>query len=147
MSIYKPVFDATKKMLDTQTVKNDISEALFNLNQFFQEKYFNSLQSAITTTSTKMREEPPREVSLLQALKPFVMPEFQSKIDKISNSYLMLNMISNVQNDSTIASLSNSNAVIHDDGIYEIDKSCKQYKRNILDKQGIAMLMALIYAN
>jgi hypothetical protein len=94
-----------------------------------------------------MREEPPREVSLLQALKPFVMPEFQSKIDKISNSYLMLNMISNVQNDSTIASLSNSNAVIHDDGIYEIDKSCKQYKRNILDKQGIAMLMALIYAN
>lgn len=137
MSDKTTIYEITQLMGDKNVIQNDLNEALSTVKDIFYKKYLQKFQVALDEHKELVVKESSREIQLLNALKPFLVDNSSKSIDKIINAMCTLNTAQSINREikkcsanlisekNTISAASTNSATIHEDGIYEIDETCK----------------------
>ncbi len=131
------IYEITQLMENKNIIQNDLNEAVNTVKSIFHDKYIQKFQMALEEQKDIAKSQSSKEIELLNALKPFMNEKFHANIDKLTDIILSINTVSCINKEikkySTpiISSTMSSNTTIHEDGIYEIDESCK--RNNFLD--------------
>lgn len=142
MSDKTTIYEITQLMGDKNLIQNDLNEALNTVKDIFYKKYIQKFQIALDEHKELATKESSKEIQLLNALKPFVADNSNKSIDKIISTMCTINTAQSIdreikkcstalapkENSVSAASTSttcNTSTTIHEDGIYEIDESCK----------------------
>lgn len=130
------IYEITQQMQNKETVQNDIKEAVSLVADLFKKKYINKIEMEIQNEIKNIEKTPPKEVTLLNALKPFFNEDLHNNIDNTINlitKFSAVNSFKNIMpksspiNDKktiTINSLSESDPSVKEDGVYDIDQNC-----------------------
>ncbi|MCL1936408.1 MAG: hypothetical protein FWF57_08580 [Defluviitaleaceae bacterium] len=107
-----------------ELIKKDINEALQIVYTMFQERYINKLQKDIKAKTDEIKKNPPKEIKLIQSIKPFIDYEIHEKLDKTLDTFHIFQTIKNIQKEiNSIKDIDNS--------VYEIDSECmRDSKKN-----------------
>ncbi len=127
MSENNKIYEITKLMQDPDNLKNDIKEALDIVSEHFKNKYIVPVEREIQCCSEECRKEPVKEIALLEACRPFV--NHTDTIDMFINIVNSINVINRLT-PIKIGTAQIDDSSIHNDGIYDIDKSCSVSKHN-----------------
>lgn len=116
------IIELSQKLQDKKNIENDFREAFALVQNMFYKKYLNHIEAEVNSYMKKVNK--PKEVQLIQAFKAFVPDEQSEMLDKISDSYVLMNTLTNMQ--------SELNKSIHEDGVYDIDEECiNATKKNV----------------
>ncbi len=118
---------------DFQSEVNNLSS---QLQQMLQERYLSKVNELISEERQKVIQNPPKEIQLLQAIKPFFSDKNQPALEKVIETLFLLSLLKQLQNKSncrcqcTCNSLPSDESSVHSDGIYEYDMACLNEKKN-----------------
>lgn len=137
MSDKTTIYEITQLMGDKNVIQSDLNEAFSTVKDIFYKKYIQKFQIALDEHKELAAKESSKEIQLLNALKPFLADNSNKSIDKIINTMCTLNTAQSinreikkcsanlVSEENTINAASTNSTTIHEDGIYEIDETCK----------------------
>jgi len=123
------IYEIAQMVGNNNVIKGDMQEAAGIIRTMLAEKYVLPLNRIIEQEGIKRRENPSKEVRLLQAIRPFMpysrQEQLSKSIDMLYNietaKSLSTNISSKSQKPLKIAEIDNS---VHPDGVYDIDKNC-----------------------
>lgn len=134
-------------------LKVDINNVVAMIGKHFKQKYLSPMNNLYTDRCMICKENPSSEVTLLQAIKPFV--NNKENIDALINGLNSYNAITGIMSDysNTIVTAQsegtdfNDDSCVHTDGIYEIDTDCiKSHMHNNTAAGNDISLLLLVLA-
>jgi len=131
MSDKNTIYEITQLMNDRAVIQNDLDEILGIVKDVIYKKYITKFQLALDEQTDIVSKNTPREIKLLDALKPFMEENSHSNIDKMIAMIYKVNTAKNINTEiqkcSAIDKTNNNSDIestIHADGIYELDNKC-----------------------
>ena len=121
------IYEVTQLLEDKNNIQNDMQEAINLIRDMFYKKYLQKIHKEIKIKHEKIKNNRPKEVELLCAIKPFVDGKQIDLIDRLSDAIIMFKTINNLQSEINQKYKSDSQ---HPDGVYDIDKNCLTSKNN-----------------
>lgn len=124
------IYEIAMQMKNEKVMKNDIKEALGLVSNMFKNKYIDKIDMQFKQNVDYVKNNPTREIVLLDAIKPFINIENHKNIDNIINAFTNFsainNILSNNYNTVQINKISKDPS-IKEDGVYDIDENCLTY--------------------
>ena len=107
----------------------DIRQMRESIINIFKENYINKMRSLIEDNRIQAKENPTKEIVLLQAIKPFINSQSHTIIDEITEAMNTIRILENFnQKISNLHSNRSENKkeqiIVDKDGVYEIDELC-----------------------
>ena len=124
--------EIASKLGDKDAVRQDLNDAIMAVSAMFHERYIDKLQKDIHNKQEETRKNPNKEIKLIQSIKPFCPSQHHPTLDKVIDTMQMVQTLSTINNDM---------AVLHKDGVYEIDKNCMSQNKLPM----IAVLAAFVF--
>lgn len=132
MSENNTLFEIAQAIQSKETMKNDVTEIMDAVKNIVHEKYIGRLNSVIQDHQTKLQSDPPKEIRLLEAFKPFLDSNTQPAIDQMISVMYAANTARSLQSElattdpkpserKTVRAMSD---LLKQDGVYEIDHAC-----------------------
>ncbi len=123
------IYEIAQKMQDKQVIESDIKEAFGLVTNLFKTKYIDKINLELKNNIDNIKSNPPKEVVLLNAIKPFILEENHKNIDNAINIVTNISALSymipkNVQNNIIKVNTINSDPSVKEDGVYDIDENC-----------------------
>lgn len=123
------IYEIAKKMQDKQVIESDIKEAFGLVTNLFKTKYIDKINLELKNNIDNIKSNPPKEVVLLNAIKPFILEENHKNIDNAINIVTNISALNymipkNVQNNVIKVNTLNSDPSVKEDGVYDIDENC-----------------------
>lgn len=158
------MYEVAQMMRDRNVVQKDLNEAVSMIQGMFRDRYISRLQDAVMEHRTSAQQNPPMEIQLMQALKPFMPEEKQQSIEKAIEMVLMMNTFSNIRDEMSMENMQsmpympdkapgyqNSDGSIHRDGVYDVDNVClsergkNQPRKPVLNNMtGMFLMMSMM---
>ncbi len=127
------LYEVTQMLQDKSKIRNDMEEAANLIKNMFYEKYLQKIEEEVEHQRLQVKNNRPKEIELLYALKPFIPHEKYVMVDKLAESIMVMKTIAGLQ-----AEMDKS---MHADGVYDIDTNCLADKKN--NFANAALLFAL----
>lgn len=155
MSDENPIYEITQQMSSRQNIDKDMQEAVSLITDMFRKKYINKLEQEIRTHQQRVKKEPPKEVVLLNAIKPFTEKNNHSSIDMLINAFEAYSAVLSIKNElpqkleyKSLSKTDKTNPIsdpsIKRDGIYDVDNDCiASAEKNDGDFSGIFLILLL----
>lgn len=123
------IYEIAQKMQDKQVIESDIKEAFGLVTNLFKTKYIDKINLELKNNIDNIKSNPPKEVVLLNAIKPFILEENHKNIDNAINIMTNISALNymipkNVQNNVIKVNTLNSDPSVKEDGVYDIDENC-----------------------
>lgn len=125
------IYEIAEKIQDKQIVQNDFKEAFSLVTNMFKSKYIDKLEDELKVNINNVKNNPTKEITLLNAIKPFMKENKQKNLDDIVDMMTSISAISYMlpkQNDEPniikINSITKQDSSVKEDGVYDIDESC-----------------------
>ncbi|MBS5793823.1 MAG: hypothetical protein KIC92_03565 [Clostridiales bacterium] len=123
------IYEIAQKMQDKQVIESDIKEAFGLVTNLFKTKYIDKINLELKNNIDNIKSNPPKEVVLLNAIKPFILEENHKNIDNAINIVTNISALNymipkNVQNNVIKVNTLNSDPSVKEDGVYDIDENC-----------------------
>lgn len=123
------IYEIAQKMQDKQVIESDIKEAFGLVTNLFKTKYIDKINLELKNNIDNIKSNPPKEVVLLNAIKPFILEENHKNIDNAINIVTNISALNymipkNVQNNIIKVNTLNSDPSVKEDGVYDIDENC-----------------------
>ena len=67
------IYEIAQKIQDKEVLENDIKEAFDLVKNLFKTKYLDKIQSELKNNINYIKNNPPKEIILLNAIKPFTL--------------------------------------------------------------------------
>ena len=124
------IFDILKPFTSANTLNSDIKEIQNMIIGYFQNKYFSKIRATIAEEVTRQKTDPPDDIRLLYALKPYAKDIDAGFMDNIIEAAALAKTLGSIKDhmprkNSFVKAASVNDASINPDGIYEIDSACK----------------------
>jgi len=100
------IYELTKMLTNTTPINEDVYNVIDTLKNNFHKNYVRKLYSAAEGEENKVKQQPPREVVLLRALKGFSSPSSLPQIDQAIEMLTLLRTAENIQ--GSLGEISNS---------------------------------------
>ena len=138
------IYEISRLMQSPENFRQDIADAIQIVSNHFKGKYISPIEQEIKICSEECRKAPTKEMALLEACRPFVKDSTQ-----LDNMLGIINGISVVQRliPSTVGIAQINDSSIHDDGIYDIDKSCSANiysTESLIDKNTLIIALLIL---
>ena len=140
MSSESKIYEITQMMSNNQVIKGDVNQAANMVRTMLSEKYISPITKAIAAENKKAKKNPTREARLLEALKPFMDHKSHDAVNKTIDMLHMMETLRGISaqlpkaayvpaaaHASSVAAASRD-ASMHDDGVYDVDDKCMEYK-------------------
>lgn len=101
MSEANQLYELTRMIDDKDKMQSDFSEILFALKEMLQKKYIHKLHHVVGQEQEHIKSHPPREVTLLRALREFTPYEQKGQMDKMIEMAMMMNTATKMRRDLT----------------------------------------------
>jgi len=150
MSNENKIYEITQMMSNNQVVRGDVNQAADMVKAMLSEKYIKPITKAVAAESKRVRKNPTREARLLDAMKPFI--DYRSH-DTVNKTIDMLNMMETLRNLSPQMpqnayvpkrhvgiTATSEDASLRNDGVYDVDERCAEYKNT----PNLAPIIAMI---
>ncbi|MFR4987047.1 MAG: hypothetical protein ACLUCH_06585 [Lachnospirales bacterium] len=123
------IYEIAQKIQDKQVIESDIKEAFGLVTNLFKTKYIDKINLELKNNIDNIKSNPPKEVVLLNAIKPFILEENHKNIDNAINIVTNISALNymipkNVQNNVIKVNTLNSDPSVKEDGVYDIDENC-----------------------
>ena len=123
------IYEIAQNMQDKQVIESDIKEAFGLVTNLFKTKYIDKINLELKNNIDNIKSNPPKEVVLLNAIKPFILEENHKNIDNAINIVTNISALNymipkNVQNNVIKVNTLNSDPSVKEDGVYDIDENC-----------------------
>lgn len=124
------IYEIAQKMQDKQIVENDIKEAFNLVSNLFKTKYIDKINEELKNNINNIKNNPPKEIVLLNAIKPFIIEENHKNIDNAINIVTNISALNymipkNINNNNVVKVNSISiDPSVKEDGVYDIDENC-----------------------
>jgi len=129
----KKIYEIVQSFSDQDNLRNDLDEAFTLASKHFRDKYMGRLDNALNMSRKNFKQNPTKEMQLINALRPFLPTERHEKLDSISEMLTLLSTFESIRREANTATLSHlevmeTDSAIHEDGIYEVDENCLHKK-------------------
>lgn len=114
------IYEITKMVQHSGRLNEDFSGIMNSIRDVVQNKYLTKVHQTVNAQQDKIKMNPPREVTLLNALKQFSNNGSMGGLDQTINMLMMINTARNMQNE--LQSLVNAPK----ETIYQISSSDNQ---------------------
>lgn len=149
------IYEITQKIQDKEIVENDMKEAFLLVTDLFKKKYINKLESEVKNRLDFIKKNPPKEITLLNAIKPFLNENSHENIDNaitILTNFSAINFIkdnlakenNNQLNTISINSLEERDPSVKEDGVYDFSENCFFSINNNHNKSSIIYIFAIL---
>ena len=124
------IYEIAQKMQDKQIIENDIKEAFALVSNLFKTKYIDKINEELKNNIDNIKNNPPKEIVLLNAIKPFIVEKNHKNIDNAINMVTNISALNymipkNLNNNNIIKVNSiNTDPSVKEDGVYDIDENC-----------------------
>ena len=123
------IYEIAQKIQDKEVLENDIKEAFNLVKNLFKTKYIDKIQLELKNNINYIKNNPPKEIILLNAIKPFTLENNHKNIDNIIDlvtNISALNYILPNKNTENIIKVNNIeyDPSVKEDGVYDIDENC-----------------------
>ncbi|WP_058486247.1 hypothetical protein [Defluviitalea phaphyphila] len=141
-------------------LNEDIKEMINTIKDIFKKKYIDKITNFIENGKNQIKENPSKEISLLQAIKPFIDTNNHSQIDNIIEAMNMMRTVQsfnekikniqiqkNEEQKNDYLNEKNKEVLIKEDGIYEIDEACMREKQQSFflgNEKGIIFIILIL---
>lgn len=122
MSETNPIYEITRQLSSPNIMQNELKEIRELALQHIRDKYLSPINAAVASGRDYYKGHPSKEITLLEAFKPFVKDS--SSIDALVDTLNILRIFSNLTAGTEVAAASSADPAVHPDGIYEIDEGC-----------------------
>lgn len=99
MSETNQLYELTRMIDDKESMESDLSEIFANLREMVQKKYVHKLHHVVETQQRQVTEHPPREVTLLRALREFTTEDQRKNLDRMIDMTMMMNTATKMRKD------------------------------------------------
>lgn len=123
-------YELVKIMSNKKELKKDLQDIRNVIINIIQDKYISKVNMCIESQNLKTKKEFSKEMELINAFRNFVNEKEKIKIDKLIDTFIIINSINKIKKDVEYIkedSLDKSNEVDsseHPDGVYDIDLDC-----------------------
>ena len=93
------IYELSQLLGNQNGLENDFSQIITTLKDTLQKKYIQKLHNTANETQNAVIEHPPREVTLLRAMKAFTNDTGKQQMDNMIQALLFLQSIQNVGQD------------------------------------------------
>lgn len=100
------IYELTKLLYNQEGLENDIAEVLSMFQENLQKKYVKKIHATANAQQESVVEHPPKEVTLLRAMRAFTDDNGKQRMDNMIQTILMMNTVKKI-NDS-VSDLSSS---------------------------------------
>lgn len=114
------VYELAKTLQHTDGLERDFQEMASSLRDVIEKNYIQKIQMAAGTQKALAVEHPPKEVTLLRAIAPFLNENGKGQMQELSRSLLIMHTLQNVN--SSVASITEDGALLaarSSDGAFE----------------------------
>ena len=123
------IYEIAQKIQDKEVLENDIKEAFNLVKNLFKTKYLDKIQLELKNNINYVKNNPPKEIILLNAIKPFTLENNHKNIDNVIDlvtNISALNYILPNKNTENIIKVNNVeyDPSVKEDGVYDIDENC-----------------------
>ena len=123
------IYEIAQKIQDKEVLENDIKEAFDLFKNLFKTKYLDKIQLELKNNINYIKNNPPKEIILLNAIKPFTLENNHKNIDNVIDlvtNISALNYILPNKNTENIIKVNNIeyDPSVKEDGVYDIDENC-----------------------
>lgn len=131
------IYEIARLMENKDYIKNDFMQAFKLMTDFFRNKYIASFENELKAQTEAVTQNPSKEIRLISLLKEFMPENEHGGIDRIINTMTTASAISKIKSNMPLFGFKNNaeknnivNAAyadpsVKDDGVYDIDESCK----------------------
>lgn len=102
------IYEITKLIGDKEGFEQDFSDIINSFKETLQKKYLSKLHSVANAQQSAVVEHPPKEVTLLRALREFTDESNKGQMNQMIDIMLFMNTVQNIQ--SNLSSLTQSHA-------------------------------------
>jgi len=129
----KNIYEIVQSFSDRDNLQSDLDEALKLVSRHFRNKYVGKLDNVLNISRKNFKQNPTREMQLINALKPFLPRERHERLDSITEMLTLFSTFESIRKEVSSTSLAQSevaeaDSAIHEDGIYEVDEECLHKK-------------------
>lgn len=149
MSETNPIYEITRQLSSPNIMQNELNEIKALALKHIRDKYLSPINAAVASGRDYYRAHPSREVTLLEAFKPFVKDS--SSIDALVDALSIMRIFTNPALGTEVSAAA-SDPAIHPDGIYEVDEGCiaagaQNKKEDInLSLPSLLLLLFIVYS-
>ena len=93
------IYELSQLLGNQNGLENDFSQIITTLRDTLQKKYIQKLHATASARQNDVIEHPPREVTLLRAMKAFTNDNGKQQMDNMIQALLFLQSIQNVGQD------------------------------------------------
>ncbi|MDE6182503.1 MAG: hypothetical protein K2F59_04800, partial [Eubacteriales bacterium] len=79
------IYEITRQIQDKDNIKKDFQEAFTLVTEMFKKKYIDKIDEEFKNRLEKIEKTPPKEIVLLNAIKPFLEKSAHKNIDNTIN--------------------------------------------------------------
>lgn len=153
------IYEITRQIQDKDNAKKDIQQAFTLVSDMFKKKYIDKIDEEFKNRLKKIEKAPPKEIVLLNAIKPFLEKSTHKNIDNTINMLRTFSAINsfkdnfNEEKKVEIASnnvffsnsIKNTDPSVKEDGVYDIDENCIFGIKNTCLKSFEPMLLIILF--
>ena len=123
------IYEIAQKIQDKQVIESDMKEAFGLVANLFKTKYIDKINLELKNNIDNLKNNPPKEVILLNAIKPFMLEENHKNIDNAINIVTSLSAINHMMPKKIEDNVIKVNSLeldpsVKEDGVYDIDENC-----------------------
>lgn len=141
------VYEIQRKIQESNGFQKDMEDAKILVQNLFKERYLDKMQDVLISKQSLAKNNPSKEIQLMNVLKSFAPRENHEMINKMSDFFLLMSTVQNIQNDLRAYSTQNVNEknddVLHTDGVYEVDNQCMSDLKGNKNIAPFIIMMAL----
>lgn len=93
------IYEITKMIQHSGSLNEDFSGIMNSIRDIVQNKYLTKVHQTVSAERDKIKMNPPREVTLLNALKQFSNGGSLGNLDQTINMLMTINTVRNMQNE------------------------------------------------
>ncbi len=131
------IYEISQQIQDKQIVEKDIKEAFGLVTNLFKTKYIDKLNKELKDATNNIKNNPTKEIVLLNAIKPFMLEQNHKNIDNVINLITNMSALNNImpknikqENSQNVIKINSLDPSIKEDGVYDIDESCLSHTNN-----------------
>ncbi|MCD7905506.1 MAG: hypothetical protein LUG24_08070 [Clostridiales bacterium] len=123
------IYDILYSFSNRETMERDIREIKGLVTDYFRKKYFNRLNSIISSEINRQKTNPSDDLRLLYAIKPYAKNLGGGVMDNVIEAAAVVKAIDNIrgklpaENQTVMAAAVNMPSV-NPDGVYDVDREC-----------------------
>lgn len=148
------IYEIAQKFQDKEVIENDMKEAFSLVTNLFKTKYIDKINLELKNNIDNIKNNPPKEIVLLNAIKPFMLEENHKNIDNAINLVTNISALNymipktfdtNIENNNVIKVNSlNADPSVKEDGVYDIDENCMFSINNSFNSNNLLLIVFIL---